>query len=282
VTAVDPVARSIRVSLTRREVELTSRYLGDEAIHHGYAMTAHRLQGATVDRAHVLGSDELYREWGYTAMSRHRDSAHFYVTTRQPQAPLPGMDQYDDITHEVVSPLRNERAKNLAIESSPLTADIPVALDPDTADGMLRSMPAQMRGLPAAIRRQQDAVRELAVVRKRIEAAHAELDHRRLRRQTRRDIERRLAGDHAAADHWTSQAHLAELAVAQAQAVATEWLTCRQGDIDRLDLRHAGIPTHDGCAPLIDTLARVAATRLPAAELPRPAPDNAPDIGIEP
>jgi hypothetical protein len=28
----------------------------------------------------VLGSDELYREWGYTALSRHRDAARFYVT----------------------------------------------------------------------------------------------------------------------------------------------------------------------------------------------------------
>ena len=31
-------------------------------------LTAHRAQGATVDRAFVLGSDELYREWGYTAL----------------------------------------------------------------------------------------------------------------------------------------------------------------------------------------------------------------------
>ena len=35
----------------------------------------------------MLGSDELYREWGYTALSRHRHSARFYVTaaTRVPQ-----------------------------------------------------------------------------------------------------------------------------------------------------------------------------------------------------
>ena len=28
----------------------------------------------------MLGSDELYREWGYTALSRHRHEARFYVT----------------------------------------------------------------------------------------------------------------------------------------------------------------------------------------------------------
>ena len=33
-----------------------------------------------MDRTFVLGSDELYREWGYTALSRHRDEAHFYIS----------------------------------------------------------------------------------------------------------------------------------------------------------------------------------------------------------
>ena len=33
----------------------------------------------TVDCAHVLGSAELYREWGYTAMSRGRRSNKLYV-----------------------------------------------------------------------------------------------------------------------------------------------------------------------------------------------------------
>jgi hypothetical protein len=33
-----------------------------------------------VDRTFVLGSGGLYREWGYTALSRHRHEARFYVT----------------------------------------------------------------------------------------------------------------------------------------------------------------------------------------------------------
>ncbi len=47
---------------------------------HAYALTAHRAQGATVDATFVLGSDELYREWGYTALSRHRQEARFYLS----------------------------------------------------------------------------------------------------------------------------------------------------------------------------------------------------------
>jgi hypothetical protein len=62
---------------------LSAQYLENEGLHHAYAVTAHRLQGATVDRTFVLGSDELYREWGYTALSRHRDSAHYYTIAEQ-------------------------------------------------------------------------------------------------------------------------------------------------------------------------------------------------------
>jgi conjugative relaxase-like TrwC/TraI family protein len=57
----------------------TTLQVGADDVDHAYAITAHRTQGATVDRAFVLGSENLYREWGYTALSRHRDEARFYV-----------------------------------------------------------------------------------------------------------------------------------------------------------------------------------------------------------
>jgi hypothetical protein len=46
-----------------RYVELPDRYARDGHLQHAYALTAHLAQGSTVDRAFVLGSDELYREW---------------------------------------------------------------------------------------------------------------------------------------------------------------------------------------------------------------------------
>ena len=68
---------------------LPSRYVhsrtraGTPAIEHGYALTAHLAQGMTVDRAFVLGSETVYREWGYVAWSRARKGTRFYAVDAQ-------------------------------------------------------------------------------------------------------------------------------------------------------------------------------------------------------
>jgi hypothetical protein len=43
-------------------------------IDHGYALTVHKTQGATVNRAYVVESPGMDRNLLYVAMSRHRDS----------------------------------------------------------------------------------------------------------------------------------------------------------------------------------------------------------------
>lgn len=59
-----------------REID-TGKY---SHIDHGYAATAHKLQGATLDRAHILASESRMssREWAYVAGSRHRDEVHIH------------------------------------------------------------------------------------------------------------------------------------------------------------------------------------------------------------
>jgi hypothetical protein len=60
----------IRLDDGRRVVVDTSQY---NHLDHGYAATAHKAQGVTVDRAHVLADSHFDQHVAYVALSRHRD-----------------------------------------------------------------------------------------------------------------------------------------------------------------------------------------------------------------
>jgi hypothetical protein len=75
-------------SLTVRHLEhgSTVRLPGDyvsDCVELGYACTAHRAQGATVDTAHALVTTEMTREGLYVASTRGRDSNRWYVASDQ-------------------------------------------------------------------------------------------------------------------------------------------------------------------------------------------------------
>jgi conjugative relaxase-like TrwC/TraI family protein len=55
------------------------RYVEDGHLTHGYAMTIHKAQGATVDSCRVLVGDAMNREQLYTALSRGRAENHLYL-----------------------------------------------------------------------------------------------------------------------------------------------------------------------------------------------------------
>lgn len=119
----------------RAPIALPRSYAEHGRLDHAYAITAHRAQGATVDRAFVLGSDELYREWGYTALSRHREEVRFYVsatpeTLNRPPSPLQG-DQ--DAAREAVRMLATSRAQQLALDA--VEPQLRRAIDPLAALG---------------------------------------------------------------------------------------------------------------------------------------------------
>ena len=61
-------------------------------LEHGYALTGHAAQGATVDRAYVLFPDQgAIQEWGYVACTRARSETHLYLAehdTLERETPL--------------------------------------------------------------------------------------------------------------------------------------------------------------------------------------------------
>jgi conjugative relaxase-like TrwC/TraI family protein len=96
----------------------SSRPRGRPAVDHAYATTAHSLQGATVQRSYILASQESYREWGYTAYSRHRHSASFYAT-RDAVADGPGGSEHS----RLASWMSRSRAQDLAQDVADVAFD---------------------------------------------------------------------------------------------------------------------------------------------------------------
>jgi hypothetical protein len=78
-------------------VDLPADYLDAGHLTHGYALTAHKAQGLTCDATFVLGSDEIYREWGYVALSRGRTDNRLYLVGHDRDH-----DPVDDPTHPEV------------------------------------------------------------------------------------------------------------------------------------------------------------------------------------
>ncbi len=64
-----------------------------EHLEHGYALTGHAAQGATVERAFVLLPDRgALREWGYVACTRARAETQLYLTDHMPEREAHGRE----------------------------------------------------------------------------------------------------------------------------------------------------------------------------------------------
>lgn len=75
--------RIMRVRLGDGTERLMNHTSGYNHIDHGYALTVHKAQGATVDRAHVVAGEMTGREWTYVAASRAREETQVYTTSGQ-------------------------------------------------------------------------------------------------------------------------------------------------------------------------------------------------------
>jgi hypothetical protein len=191
VVDVDTDRHTVSVELQGgRRVDLDATYLEHGHLDHGYALTAHAAQGATVDRAFVLGSDDLYREWGYTALTRHRDEARFYlVSPGSTERCLPGVEpEHDPLLQDIGDMLGDSRQKSLAID---LLSDERLADDPASR------IAAREHALAEEAR--AEAERRLAALR----AERAELS--RFRRARRAELDAQIELQTHAIAHWQTE-----------------------------------------------------------------------------
>ncbi|MCA1699330.1 MAG: hypothetical protein LC790_10725, partial [Actinobacteria bacterium] len=235
-------------------------YLEQGGLGHGYALTVHKSQGMSVERTFVLGSEDLFRELGYTALSRHRDSCRFYINAGQPQdrQRLGGLEAEPDPLDQVRRALGESRAKELALERHERDEELLAAPTEELAtssaqlDELLSSYPylarreaklAEKEEVAATLAR--DAAKRLAATRREREALgplarreRARLDlqiERQSAAQSRCEAELararddRLAAD-AAGEQWLEQngAALAELCASERELIRR-----READYDR-------------------------------------------------
>ena len=81
VIAVDPTEKErARAHRRRRPTPASMPPMWPSISQHAYALTAHTIQGATVEWAGVVGRPEDFtRNWSYTALSRAREPTELFI-----------------------------------------------------------------------------------------------------------------------------------------------------------------------------------------------------------
>lgn len=213
VIALDHQQRQLTVRTLdgARTVTLGVDYLEARHLHHAYALTAHLAQGLSVDRARILGSEDGHsREWAYSAATRHRIAAHFYLTAPDPDR-LQRPDH--DPLQRIRQTLGHSTAKTLALETT--TARAPEGITAATTSE-LRSRRDALRELLTTVPAKSDERRDwhqtrLTTAREQLAAARQRLTEHTAqlpvaRRRERPEIEQAIARERSAIDAWQREA----------------------------------------------------------------------------
>jgi len=219
--AVDPDKRTVTIQTNDRRIVLPATYVDAGHLAHGYATTIHKTQGATVDRGLLLGTDELFRERGYVAMSRGRASNHLYLvgaaevddSTGHGPPPLPG-----DPLEAVQLALHHRTDQRLAIDTGEPLAfwDIEdlVAERHRLTSILAACPPDRTHDIAALVARHE----RLAEPIEPLVARYNELADRRLRgpgtRGELRDLRERIGGLSSAVDRIATELHDAQATTA--------------------------------------------------------------------
>jgi len=168
VESIDAGAGQLEVRLDNDSlVALPTDYLQAGHVTHAYAITGHKAQGMTTDRALVLGDESLYREWGYVAMSRGREENRLYVVMGDGcgREEVGGAVERPYAVDELVRSLERSRAKSMAFDP-----------DGDIAQADSASLRAEQRGIYEQLSAgPRDQTRELTQLRKEHERTNESL-----------------------------------------------------------------------------------------------------------
>jgi hypothetical protein len=197
VVAVDPATHTMRVRLTRGEIDLPARYVDAGHVGHAYAMTVNKAHGLTCDRTMTLGDDQIYRELAYEALSRGRLSNHVYlprscVDLDQELPHARSMDSPDPM-ELLEQRLQRSHAKHLALDQMatvPLqawtTGDLLSERD-RIRTVLAEAPPDRSQDLAALVRTRSDTVSELKQAR--FDVARLECRRRPMRERRKPDVE---------------------------------------------------------------------------------------------
>jgi len=236
VTEIDHLADSLGVRLDNdTEVVLDADYLQDGHLAHGYALTIHKSQGATVKQTFVLASPDLARELGYVASSRHTDEARFYINNGgeddRDRPPEPGLED-QPLYEELERTLGHERAKALAFDETEADAQLGQLSTTELLEISERGRRA-LSTVPRQARRAKDvqllerAASGVEATEQRLDAARQELAglSRRERRQ-RIEVEQRIWGLGASLE--TGRKELAQRTDQAAGENIDQWLEAHE------------------------------------------------------
>lgn len=143
VTAVNPNDGSLRARMDDgRHQHFTAEQTGKDRMNHGYAITVHRSQGATVDTAHRL-EDGGGRELAYVSMSRARHRSTVWVVA----------DDVDQAAEDLKRDWPREHRQRWAIDSGTPSTELQQVEHDRAADPAIRNALRQAR-----LRAERDAV----------------------------------------------------------------------------------------------------------------------------
>ncbi len=108
ITAIDIPNRQLHATTNEgRPVTLAGQAIDADHLDHGYALTVHRAQGATYDRAHVLAAGGG-RELAYVALSRARHGTTLHATA----------DDLDQARHDLTTDWATDQAQRWITDTS--------------------------------------------------------------------------------------------------------------------------------------------------------------------